>query len=43
MIKLLVLAKKKYNNNNNNNNKQARVMQKREVYVPVRYKLYLFL
>ena len=42
MIKFLVLAKKKYRNNNNNN-KQARVMQKHEAYVLVRYKLYLFL
>ena len=42
MIKLLVLAKKK-KYRSNNNNKQVRVMQKRGVYVPVRYKLYLFL
>ena len=43
MIKLLVLAKKKKKYRSNNNNKQVRVMQKRGVYVPVRYKLYLFL
>lgn len=42
MIKFLVLAKKKFRNNNSSN-KQARVMQKHEAYVLVRYKLFLFL